>query len=391
MSDSTPTILFVDDEPDVLDGIRSSLRRERKRFDLRFASSGDEALAMLADDDVAVLVSDMRMPKMNGAELLERARAGNPAVVRIVLTGEAEAELVMRAIHVAHQWLSKPCQRDDLVAAIDSALRYRALLVDPARRAAIGRIATLPSPPSRYLRLVDLIRSPNVASTEIAAEIGTDPAVAAKVVHLANSAFSGGEPVVDLTNAVTRIGLENVAHLVLSAELHRPSDDDFSLPGTDIETLADMSVLAAVVAQGVVGPDLAPSVRLAALLHNVGLIVEAQAARDQLAADHELALSTGTSLIATQMAEHGASHVDVGAHLLSMWGLPVETVLAVASTADDHPHDGPGADVAAAVRHGAHMARHRFASRLSPPLATVCERADCADAASTLDGEGSLR
>ncbi len=366
MSDPTPTIVFVDDEPDVLAGIRSALRRERKRFDLQFAESGPEAIEILREQDVAVLVSDMRMPVMTGAELLHQAREISPATVRIVLTGEAEAELVMRAIHVAHQWLSKPCQADQILRGIEAALRYRSFLVDPAIRAAVGRIGALPSPPSRYTRLVELMQSVDVPVSAIADEIGSDPAVAAKVIHLANSAFSGAAPVVDLTAGVTRVGLETLAHLVLSAELHRPWDDTSILPGVDIETLAEMSVHAAVVAQEAAAPEHTASARLAALLHNVGLIVEAQEAPEQLAADHDLAVERGTSLARTQRAEHGVSYVDLGAHLLSMWGLPTETVLAVAAVADDEgPDDG---DLARAVRLGVNAARRRYADRLSPPM-----------------------
>ncbi len=150
-----PIVLFVDDEPDVLSGIRTSLRRERKRLDLRFAESGADALEELAIEDVAVIVSDMRMPQMTGAELLERVWEESPQTVRIVLTGEAEAELVMRAIHVAHQWLSKPSDRDTLLGAIEAGLRYRALLANPTIREAVARIGSLPSPPEHYRRLTE--------------------------------------------------------------------------------------------------------------------------------------------------------------------------------------------------------------------------------------------
>lgn len=364
-----PIVLFVDDEPDVLAGIRTALRRERKRLDLRFVESGADALEEIAIEDVAVVVSDMRMPQMSGAELLERVWEQSPQTVRLVLTGEAEAELVMRAIHVAHQWLSKPADRDTLLRAIDAGLRYRVLLADPTIRAAVARIGSLPSPPEHYRRLTELMRSPKASADAIAAEISSDPAAAAKVVQLANSAFSAGTPVTELTAAVTRVGLENVAYIVLSAEMYRPWADDHVIPGYEIDTLAAISEHAAGLARRLVSqPEDAPAAGLGALLHGVGLIVQAQEGHEDLHADHARALEDGTTLAEAQVASLGVSYAHLGAHLLSMWGLPTEAVLAV-ETALDHPLPRTdGLDVAEAVRLGVHAAHHAFADQLAPPL-----------------------
>lgn len=376
MSDATdpagadrPIVLFVDDEPDVLAGLRTTLRRERKRLDLRFVESGAEALEEIAIEDVAVIVSDMRMPQMSGADLLERVWEESPQTVRLVLTGEAEAELVMRAIHVTHQWLSKPADRETLLGAIEAGLRYRALLVDPTIRAAVARIGSLPSPPEHYRRLTELIRSTTASADTIAAEISSDPAAAAKVLQLANSAFSAGTPVTDLTAAVTRVGLENVAYIVLSAEMYRPWADDRIIPGCDIDTLAAISEHAAGLARRLVSqPEQAQAAALGALLHGVGLIVQAQEGTEDLNADHSRALEDGTTLAEAQVASLGVSYAHLGAHLLSMWGLPTEAVLAV-ETALDHPvARTDDLDVGEAVRLSVHAAHHAFADQVASPL-----------------------
>ena len=385
-----PIVLFVDDEPDVLAGIRTSLRRERKRLDLRFVESGADALEELAIEDVAVVVSDMRMPQMTGAELLERVWEESPQTVRIVLTGEAEAELVMRAIHVAHQWLSKPSDRDTLLGAIEAGLRYRALLADPKIRKVVARIGSLPSPPEHYRRLTELIRSPNASADAIAAEISTDPAAAAKVVQLANSAFSAGSPVADLTAAVTRVGLENVAYIVLSAEMYRPWAEDHIIPGCEIDTLAAISEHAAGLARRLVSqPDQAPAAALGALLHGVGLIVQAQEGHDDLHADHSRALQDGVTLAEAQVASLGVSYAHLGAHLLSMWGLPTEAVLAVETALDHPPARTEDLDVAEAVRLGVHAAHHAFADRVAAPLRLPMSE-DVVELVESLEPEGVL-
>lgn len=372
MSDeSTPTkpiVLFVDDETAVLDGIRTSLRKDRKRFDLRFAPSGADALEIIEAEDVAVVVSDMRMPRMTGAELLDHARVISPATVRIVLTGEAEEALVMRAIHVAHQWLTKPCGREGVVASIESALQYRSVFTNAELAGAVGRLGAVPSPPARYLRMVELVQSASTSAETIAEEISTDPAAAAKVIQLANSAFSGASPVIDIQAAVTRVGLDNVAHVVLSSELYRPWPEDHPLPGADIETLAALAEHAAAIARAVASPADATAAGLGALLHLVGFLVEAQEDAEHLAADYARAEETGSSLVAVQLERRGTSHGQVGAHLLSMWGLPTPTVLAVSGAFDPIHRIDEELDTTSAVHLAVSAATAAFADRLGAPL-----------------------
>ena len=114
-------ILFVDDEPRILDGLRRMLRSRRREWSLHFATSGDEALEQLADLPFDVIISDMRMPRMDGATLLGIVRESFPNVIRIVLTGHTEPEERAHAVPVAHQFLTKPCDPSLLQAAIDRA------------------------------------------------------------------------------------------------------------------------------------------------------------------------------------------------------------------------------------------------------------------------------
>ncbi|MEA2290412.1 MAG: hypothetical protein QOD55_2409, partial [Solirubrobacteraceae bacterium] len=84
-------ILFVDDDPNVLEGLRDALRSRRREWRMVFVDGGESALAELERDAYDVVVSDMRMPVMDGAELLSRVRRHQPHTVRIVLTGYADA------------------------------------------------------------------------------------------------------------------------------------------------------------------------------------------------------------------------------------------------------------------------------------------------------------
>jgi FixJ family two-component response regulator len=123
-----PRVLFVDDEPSVLEALAVNLRRA---FDVATATSGALGLEHLqAQSDFAVVVSDMRMPNMDGATFLARAREAAPDAVRILLTGQADLEATIKAVNQGQifRFLTKPCPRDTLRGAIDCAVAQHRLI-----------------------------------------------------------------------------------------------------------------------------------------------------------------------------------------------------------------------------------------------------------------------
>ena len=216
-----PRVVFVDDEPDVLAGLRTSLRRDRKRFEFVFAEGASQALELLSEDGADIVVSDMRMPGMNGVEFLSEVAVRHPDAVRIVLSGEPGSDLVIQAMAVCHQWLSKPCDRETVLASLEASVRFRRLMADPTIAAAVCQADPLPTAPRMYQELKALATSPDVSATQIADLASSDAALAAKVLQLANSAFVGRTPVMTIRDAIVRVGVEHLVLLVLSTELLR--------------------------------------------------------------------------------------------------------------------------------------------------------------------------
>jgi response regulator RpfG family c-di-GMP phosphodiesterase len=124
----TEKILFVDDEPNVLQSIQRQLR---KRFDLVIAEGGIEALRVLKEEGpFAVIVSDMRMPGMNGVELLSQVKDLYPGTVRLMLTGNADQETAMEAVNNGQifRFLTKPCPQATFITSLALALRQYRLI-----------------------------------------------------------------------------------------------------------------------------------------------------------------------------------------------------------------------------------------------------------------------
>ena len=118
------TILFIDDEPYIIDGLRRTLRPMRHEWTVVFASNGAEALELIGQQPFDVIVTDMRMPGMSGIELLKRAIAVSPRSVRIMLTGNADQQTSVDASNEGQvfRFLTKPCLTDLMLKTLHAAL-----------------------------------------------------------------------------------------------------------------------------------------------------------------------------------------------------------------------------------------------------------------------------
>lgn len=127
MSSSNPRILIVDDEEELLRALQVNLRRA---YSVETASSGPEALQLMAKTDpFAVIISDMRMPKMNGAQFLEKVRAVSPESTRVLLTGDTDLSSAVEAVNrgAIFRFLKKPCSTTELVDVLLAATEHHRL------------------------------------------------------------------------------------------------------------------------------------------------------------------------------------------------------------------------------------------------------------------------
>ena len=126
-------VLFVDDDSHLLEGIKRTLRREP--YDVLVATSGARALRVLAERPVDLVVSDENMPGMSGTAFLARVRAEHPETIRILLTGQGDFEVAVRAINQGevYRFFTKPCDAAELGAVIREALQQKDLFLKSRR------------------------------------------------------------------------------------------------------------------------------------------------------------------------------------------------------------------------------------------------------------------
>ncbi len=328
-------ILFVDDERKVLDGLRRMLGSMRPEWEMEYAGSGQEALEILKGKAFDVVVADMRMPGMDGCELLGRVRNLHPQAVRIILSGNSDKDLILNSTGLTHQFLSKPCDAKALKTTIARACAMRELLEDESLINVIFRIESLPSLPSLYEEVVEEVNSPKGSLVRVAEIISQDVGMSAKLLQLVNSAFFGLSTRVSSTvRAVNLLGLETIKALILTTKIFSQFDRA-DLPCYSIASLLDHSISTGILARSIttqedLGQNRIDEAFMAGMLHDIGKLI----LLDKLPGKC-LEISDAFNFGPCQLWEAeqkvlGTTHAQVGAYLMGIWGLPESIVEAIA-------------------------------------------------------------
>jgi HD-like signal output (HDOD) protein/CheY-like chemotaxis protein len=327
-------ILFVDDEAMVLQGLQRMLRSMRAEWEMEFVESAEAALALLDQKPFDVIVSDMRMPRMNGAELLAEVMKRHPTTVRLILSGYADKDLILKCVGSTHQYLAKPCDAESLKATVARASNLEDSLRNGRLKTLVCQMNRLPSIPKLYMEVVEKASRSDSSVEEIGAIIGRDIGMTVQVLKLTNSAFFGlSRQFSSASEAVGFLGLDTIKSLVLS--IHAFSQFDKAETGAlKMEALWSHSLEVARSAKRISKlegqePKAVEEAFTAGLLHDIGKLVLAV----NLPNEYTEATRLAHAGLELPLAEHqvfGANHADVGGYLIGLWGLPVPVVEAVA-------------------------------------------------------------
>ena len=328
-------ILFVDDEPLILEGLQRMLRPMREEWEMVFVGNGIEALKLMSQTPFDVVVSDMRMPQMNGAELLAEVLKRHPQTVRLILSGHADKDLILKCVGSTHQYLAKPCRPDELKMAIARAGDLNQSLKGKGLRQLISCMQRVPSMPLLYVQIVEKLQDPEIGLDVIGDIIGRDLGMTAKILKLVNSSFFGlAREISNPAEAVSQVGAEMIKSLVLS--IHAFSQfETTSVGGLSIDGLWQHSQNTARLAQAIAHMEdseqkLVDEAFVGGLLHDIGKLVLASNFPGDYARITKIGREGTVPLVTAEENTFGANHAEVGGFLLGLWGLPVPVVEAIA-------------------------------------------------------------
>ncbi|MDY0165213.1 MAG: HDOD domain-containing protein [Thermoguttaceae bacterium] len=323
-------ILFVDDEPKLLSGLRRMLHAMRGQWHMDFAGSGAEALTRLLEQPFDIVVTDMRMPFMDGSELLRLIRERFPSTIRMVLSGQCDRHAVLKAVGPAHQFLTKPCNSETLKESLNRASQLRDRLGAAWPREVVSCVEAVPSLPDSLADLSTELAEPDSGNDQIGRIIGNDPGMAVRVLQLVNSGFYGSpQRTSDPPGAASLLGAERLRELIDSSEAFvatTPGQPHWIGVADVVEHSRAVSEAAeSIAASESDDPHLIAEARWGGLLHDVGALVLLQQVPERYAA--VLMTRTGSQCICDrEQAEFDADHAAMGAYLLALWGLPDSVV-----------------------------------------------------------------
>lgn len=339
-------ILFVDDEINILKALRRTLRPYRGQWDMAFSPGAEKALKTLEKESFDVVITDMRMPGMDGAKLLQIVKEKYPQMVRIILSGHSDQEMIMKSVKTAHQYLTKPCEKEILVNAVKRSFSLRQLLSQDNLLDLLGGIETMPSLPSLYLEVVNELKSGTASTENVGRIISKDMGMTAKVLQLVNSSFFGmSRHISNAQDAVVMLGIDVVKTLVLGMEVFSQVSKK-TLSVLPIDNIYSHCVRSGGIAKAIARienkdkEEIDNSV-IAAVLHDMGKLILVEYFPDRYKDAIALAKKEKSPVFKSEQEIFNVSHSQVGAYILGLWGFPDSIVEAVAF----HHHPGDNLSV----------------------------------------------
>ncbi len=329
-----PSILFVDDQNNILQGFRRTLRSVEDVWTINYSSSGKEALKLMENTHVDIIISDTNMPGMRGTELLREVQSTHAETVRLVLSGGgSRSDDISILLSTSHQFFSKPFDIAKLKVTIERLLALRDHISDDRLKKMIAGISKLPCAPLVY----EAFKKEREGSTDLekmGAFIAQDPGLTAKMLQSLNSTFFGVDKAgIHPYKAAQSMGPGTIAYLFdENAHFHtiEAGHPNYAFLATMYRySLQGAHLVEALATSENLSEPIKNISYTAGMMHEIGAIILACGLADEYSK-----LTPHFQNIAVQCQTEkkalGAMCSDVGAYFLGLWGFPVAIINAVA-------------------------------------------------------------
>jgi len=307
----------------------------RGEWDMSFAESGQKALDIMGKVSFDVVVTDMRMPGMNGIQLLTEVMNRQPQAVRIILSGEFDENSNMKSVKVCHQSLSKPCNAEILKLTIARTCALFDLMADDSLKMLVSQMSSLPSLPSLYAEIMEELQSEDSSTRKVGEIIEKDAGMTAKILQLVNSAFFGlPQNISSPAEAATFLGTDTIKSLVLSFQVFSQFDLK-KVTKPFLDSLWSHNMITGTLAKAVAKAEdqeriIIDSSFMAGLLHDCGKLVLVSHFPERYSEFVSRWRKDDAPIWEGEREMFGVTHAEVGAYLMGLWGLPVSIVESLA-------------------------------------------------------------
>jgi HD-like signal output (HDOD) protein/CheY-like chemotaxis protein len=337
-------ILFVDTDTDELEALRTSFTNLRTEWALAYAQTGQEALNLLERVSFDVIVSDVRVPGTADSTLMKAVMENHSDLIRVALFRQTDTESVMKSIHPAHQYITKPYDSDQLKQMLSRACSLHDRLANDTLIAVVSRMDTLPTIPSLYVELMDELGQEEPSLNKVGEIISKDVGLTTRILKIVNSvAFGCRHNITSTAQAVGMLGLEMIRGMVVSVQVFSQFDHE-DLRDFSVSSLWSHSMAAGVLARDIAREEsmdrrTVGDTFMAGMLHDVGQIILATNFPEHYGTILDLTNRQEIELCEAEREVLGTTHSEVGAHLMGLWGLSDQIVEAIAF--HHYPKDCP--------------------------------------------------
>ena len=327
-------IIFVDDDANLLRGLKRGLYPLRNEWQMTFCNTPQEVLEHIENNPVDVVVSDFRMPGMSGHQLLSQIQKEHPAIIRILLTGQPDKETYAESINICHYFLWKPLKIEILKPLLDRLHQLTTILTKENLVNTIHGMTTLPTLPDNFARLTSMLDQPDSDFKQLAEIIKNDVSLTMQILKMVNSAFIGLiRQINTLEEALQYLGINTLRGLVLAHTIYALPENISASMQVDIDQIWDHSILTARLAEGLVrdteDPTLKAYAAIGGILHDVGRFVVMTNFPDKFNEIHDIMKSENINYQTAEEQVMGVNHGEIGAYLASLWGLPPQLIEAI--------------------------------------------------------------
>jgi HD-like signal output (HDOD) protein len=327
--------LFVDDQRILLNAVERVIRREAKNWEAIFSNSASSALETLEELPIDVIVTDIRMPGMDGVELLSIIKEKHPNVIRFILSGYSSNDRTMEAVRVAHQFFLKPFSTREIIEGLDLTHSLYKRIRNPGLQGIISSIDRLPTPRRIFYEISQLLNDPDVSLESISDTISRDTGISGKILQIVNSAFFGqSHRITDIQEAVNILGIETIRSLILIVGI--ASDNKEILGGIiSIDLYSNHCLEVARIAKWIASKlryclDDQNTLFTIGLLHDTGRLIMLKKYAEVYTQNQWKEDPFSAKLHISQIEKLADDHAGIGAALIALWGLPSTIVNTIA-------------------------------------------------------------
>ena len=326
-------IIFVDDDKDILQGLKRSLRKKRSEWEIIYFDSSVEAAEYMKENDADVVVSDMKMPEMNGVQLMEKVKEYRPNSIRIILSGHMDDTYALHTFDYVHRFFSKPFKTQDMIVVIEEALLYKNIVRNPNLDKIVNSLSSMPILPNVYFKIVKDLEDDNNSFEDIADTVEKDISLTIDILKIVNSCFFGiARDVTSVREAIMYLGIEIVKDVVMLVSVFSSFDTNL-IKELKLSYLWTHSIAVANIAKGIAVKEEMSDKEVEAcftsgLLHDIGRLILAI----NFPNDYKTLMGFNVpadSILELEKEVFGADHCMVGAYISSVWGLPIDIVTSV--------------------------------------------------------------